>query len=107
MGGGTLSTIIFVLFTAILFVVNRPEDTSFDQQLSAHISIRCAWAPTCSPAHAVTDSNAADPELLKTAYKLASDLRERERGCGRATRRPRWSIVIRFRHRSEDRKTGP
>ena len=60
-------------------VVHRPEDKSFDQQLSAHTSIRCAWAPTCSPAHAITDSNAADPELLKTASKLASDLRERER----------------------------
>src|SRR6476619_5043036 len=76
---GTLSAIIMVLFAAILVVVYRPEDKSFDQQLSAHTSIRCAWAPTCSPAHAITDSNAADPELLKTASKLASDLRERER----------------------------
>jgi hypothetical protein len=44
------------------------EDKSFDQQLSVHTSIRCAWAPTCSPAHAITVSNAADPELLKTAF---------------------------------------
>ena len=90
---GTVSAVIFVLFTAILLVVNRPDDTSFDQQLSAHSSIRCAWAPTCSPAHAVADSNAADPELLKTAYKLASDLRERERGL--RTRHPQAEVVDR------------
>ena len=76
---GTLSTIVIVLFAAILVVVHRPVDKSFDRQLSAHTSIRCAWAPTCSPAHAITDSNAANPELLKTASKLALDLRERER----------------------------
>ena len=91
--GGTVSAVIFVLFTAILLVVNRPDDKSFDQQLSAHTSIRCAWAPTCSPAHAVADSNAADPELLKTAYKLASDLRERERGL--RTRHPQAEVVDR------------
>ena len=90
---GTVSAVIFVLFTAILLVVNWPDDTSFDQQLSAHSSIRCAWAPTCSPAHAVADSNAADPELLKTAYKLASDLRERERGL--RTRHPQAEVVDR------------
>ena len=90
---GTISAVIFVLFTAILVVVNRPDDKSFDQQLSAHTSIRCAWAPTCSPAHAVADSNAADPELLKTAYKLASDLRERERGL--RTRHPQAEVVDR------------
>ena len=72
---GTLSTIIIVLFAAILVVVHRPEDKSFDRQLSAHISIRCAWAPTCSPAHTITD-------------------------------RPRWWTVIRFRRRSEDRRSG-
>jgi len=76
---GTVSAIVMVLFAAILVVVHRPEDKSFDQQLTSHTSIRCAWAPTCSPAHAMTDSNAADPELLKTASTLASDLRERER----------------------------
>ena len=90
---GTLSTIVIVLFAAILVVVHRPEDKSFDRQLSAHISIRCAWAPTCSPAHAITDSNAANPELLKTASKLASDLRERERGL--RTRHPQAEVVDR------------
>ena len=90
---GTLSAVIIVLFTAILVVVHRPEDKSFDQQLSAHTSIRCAWAPTCSPAHGIADSNAADPELLKTAYKLASDLRERERGL--RTRHPQAEVVDR------------
>jgi len=39
-GAGTVSAVIFLLFTAILVVVNRPEDKSFDQQLSAHTSIR-------------------------------------------------------------------
>ena len=90
---GTLSTIIIVLFAAILVVVHRPEDKSFDRQLSAHTSIRCAWAPTCSPAHAITDSNAANPELLKTASKLASDLRERERAL--RTRHPQAEVVDR------------
>jgi hypothetical protein len=104
---GTLSAVIFVLFTAILVVVHRPEDKGFDQQLSAHTSIRCAWAPTCSPAHAIADSNAADPELLKTAYKLASDLRERERGLRTHHSQARSWIVFRFRRRSEGRKTDP
>ena len=90
---GTLSTIVIVLFAAILVVVHRPEDKSFDRQLSAHTSIRCAWAPTCSPAHAITDSNAANPELLKTASKLASDLRERERAL--RTRHPQAEVVDR------------
>ena len=56
-----------VVFTATLVIVPRMEDKSFDQQLSVHTSIRCAWAPTCSPAHAITVSNAADPGFLKTA----------------------------------------
>ena len=90
---GTLSAIVIVAFAAILVVVHRPEDKSFDQQLSSHTSIRCAWAPTCSPAHAITDSNAADPELLKTASKLASDLRERERDL--RTRHPQADVVNR------------
>ena len=59
---GTLSAVIFVLFAAILLVVHRPDDKSFDQQLSAHTSIRCAWAPTCSPAHAVADSKPPIPK---------------------------------------------
>jgi cellulose synthase/poly-beta-1,6-N-acetylglucosamine synthase-like glycosyltransferase/peptidoglycan/xylan/chitin deacetylase (PgdA/CDA1 family) len=90
---GTLSTIVIVLFAGILVIVHRPEDKSFDQRLSAHTSIRCAWAPTCSPAHAITDSNAANPELLKTASKLASDLREREHAL--RTRHPQAEVVDR------------
>jgi len=90
---GTLSAIVIVAFAAILIVVHRPEDKSFDQQLSAHTSIRCAWAPTCSPAHAIIDSSATEPELLKTAFKLASDLRESERGL--RTRHPQAEVVDR------------
>ena len=97
---GTLSTIVILLFAAILVVVHRPEDKSFDRQLSAHTSIRCAWAPTCSPAHAITDSNAAKPELLKQHPSLLPICGSGSVPCGRATRRPRWWIVIRFRHRS-------
>ena len=37
---GTLSTIVIVLFAAMLVIVHRPEDKSFDRQLSAHISMR-------------------------------------------------------------------
>ena len=88
---GTLSAIVIVAFAAILVVVHRPEDKGFDQLLSSHTSIRCAWAPTCSPAHAITDSNAADPELLKAASKLASNLRERELH----TRHPQAEVVNR------------
>ena len=40
---GTVGAIIFVVFTAILVIVPRTEDKSFDQQLSVHTSIRCAW----------------------------------------------------------------
>jgi cellulose synthase/poly-beta-1,6-N-acetylglucosamine synthase-like glycosyltransferase/peptidoglycan/xylan/chitin deacetylase (PgdA/CDA1 family)/spore germination protein YaaH len=91
---GTLSAVIFVLFAAILLVVHTPEeDKSFDRQLSAHTSIRCAWAPTCSPAHAVFDANAVAPELLKAASKLASDLREKERAL--RTRHPQAEVVNR------------
>ena len=90
---GTLSTIVIVLFAGILVIVHRPEDKSFDQRLDAHTSVRCAWAPTCSPAHAITDSNAANPELLTTASKLASDLREREHAL--RTRHPQAEVVDR------------
>jgi cellulose synthase/poly-beta-1,6-N-acetylglucosamine synthase-like glycosyltransferase/peptidoglycan/xylan/chitin deacetylase (PgdA/CDA1 family) len=90
---GTLSSIIIVLFATILVVVHPPEDSSFDRQLSAHSSIRCAWAATCSPAHAIFDKDAADPELLKTVSKLASDLRERERAL--RTHHPQAEVVNR------------
>jgi hypothetical protein len=40
------------------------------------VSIRCAWAPTCSPAHPIT--TASNPELLGSAVSLATELRQRE-----------------------------
>ena len=76
---GTLSAVVMVLFAAILVVVNRPEDKSFDDQLASHNSIRCAWAPTCSEAHALSATTPTDPALLKSANKLAGELRDKER----------------------------
>jgi cellulose synthase/poly-beta-1,6-N-acetylglucosamine synthase-like glycosyltransferase/peptidoglycan/xylan/chitin deacetylase (PgdA/CDA1 family)/spore germination protein YaaH len=76
---GALSALVMVVFAAILLIVHRPVDASFDQQLASHASIRCAWAPTCSAAHAITVTTAADPELLKSASMLAAELREKER----------------------------
>jgi peptidoglycan-N-acetylglucosamine deacetylase len=76
---GTFSALIMVGFFAILMVVHRPNDSSFDRRLTSHVSIRCAWAPTCSTAHGVTVATAADPELLKSASMLAAELREKER----------------------------
>jgi peptidoglycan-N-acetylglucosamine deacetylase len=77
---GTLSTIVLVVFAAILMTIRRPSvGDSFDQQVSPHMSIRCAWAPSCSPAHAITGTTAAHPELLSSASILAAQLREKER----------------------------
>jgi cellulose synthase/poly-beta-1,6-N-acetylglucosamine synthase-like glycosyltransferase/peptidoglycan/xylan/chitin deacetylase (PgdA/CDA1 family)/spore germination protein YaaH len=73
---GVLSGVILTLFIAILSTVNRP-DTAHSTE--AHASIRCAWAPTCSAAHGLTITTAADPEALRTASKLAAELREQER----------------------------
>jgi peptidoglycan-N-acetylglucosamine deacetylase len=76
---GALSMLVIVVFTATLMIVHRPADGGFSQQAASHISIRCAWAPTCSAAHALTSTTAADPELLKRAVKLAAELRDKER----------------------------
>ena len=76
---GALSASIMVGFFAILMIVHRPGNDSFDQQLRSHASIRCAWAPTCSAAHGITVTTAADPELLKSASMLAAELRGKER----------------------------
>jgi peptidoglycan-N-acetylglucosamine deacetylase len=76
---GTFSALITVLFIATLMVVHRPAAMSPDPA-SPHASIRCAWAPTCSATHALTVTAAADPELLKSAVKLAAELRDKERG---------------------------
>ncbi len=77
--GGTLSALVTVLFFATLMVAHRPGAASLDPAL-AHGSIRCAWAPTCSATHALAVTAPADPELLKSANKLAAELREKERG---------------------------
>src|SRR4029077_9708500 len=76
---GALSALIVVGFFAILMIVHRPGKDSFDQQLTSHASIRCAWAPTCSAAHGITVTTAADPELLTPVSMPAAELREKER----------------------------
>jgi cellulose synthase/poly-beta-1,6-N-acetylglucosamine synthase-like glycosyltransferase/peptidoglycan/xylan/chitin deacetylase (PgdA/CDA1 family) len=88
---GTLSAFVTVLFIATLMVVHRPSVGS--EGGGDRISIRCAWAPTCSTAHALTVTTAADPELLKAANKLAAELREKERGL--RSRRPQAETVER------------
>jgi hypothetical protein len=85
-GMGTLSALIIITFAAILLVVHRPGNDTFDEQFSPHVSIRCAWAPTCSAAHGIAVTTAADPEMLKSASMLAAELRERERELWIATR---------------------
>jgi len=89
----TLSALVMTVFVAILLIVHRPGADSFEEQLASHASIRCAWAPTCSPAHAITVTTAADPELLKSAANLAAELREKEREL--STRRPQAEVVDR------------
>jgi peptidoglycan-N-acetylglucosamine deacetylase len=74
---GAISALVTVLFMATLMVVDqrgveRPNPTA------PRPSIRCAWEPTCSAAHAVNVAT-ADPERLKTAANLAADLRKEER----------------------------
>ena len=74
---GTVGVVVMTLFVATLLIVHRPiaEEAAAD----AHVSIRCAWAPTCSAAHGITISNAADPEALRSAARLAAELRDTER----------------------------
>ncbi len=74
---GTVGLVVMTLFVATLLIVHRPnaEEAAAD----AHVSIRCAWAPTCSAAHGVTITNAADPEALRSAARLAAELRDTER----------------------------
>ena len=74
----TLSAAVVVVFVAILMIVHRPIGDGFDR-LASHASIRCAWAPTCSAGHGITVTSAVDPELLRSASSLASELREQER----------------------------
>ena len=89
---GAFSALVVVAFAAILVIVHRPVN---DSLLSAHGSIRCAWAPNCSTTHAVNVTAGADPVLLKAANKLAAELRDKERDlrarspqAGIAERRP-------------------
>src|SRR5262249_51138745 len=74
---GTISALIAGLFVATLMVVDTPERRP--DPAMPHPSLRCAWEPTCAPAHALKIAAVADRELLKTAAKLAADLREKER----------------------------
>src|ERR1700674_4622537 len=85
---GMLSTLVIVAFVALFVIVDRPIEQRFAE--AARPSIRCAWAPTCSPAHALSTTTAVHPELLKTAAKLAEELRDKEREL-RAHHPPRVS----------------
>jgi cellulose synthase/poly-beta-1,6-N-acetylglucosamine synthase-like glycosyltransferase/peptidoglycan/xylan/chitin deacetylase (PgdA/CDA1 family) len=89
---GTLSALVTVLFIATLMVAHRPGVERADPG-APRPSIRCAWAPTCAAAHALNTTLAADPELLKQAKKLATELREKERGL--RGRRPQAEVIDR------------
>jgi cellulose synthase/poly-beta-1,6-N-acetylglucosamine synthase-like glycosyltransferase/peptidoglycan/xylan/chitin deacetylase (PgdA/CDA1 family) len=90
-GVGTLSALVMTVFVAILMLVDRPIADSFDE-LASHPSIRCAWAPTCSAAHGITVSTAADP-ASRTASSLAAEVREQERSL--VTRHPQAQVIDR------------
>ena len=89
---GTISALVIGLFMATLVVVDQP-DVGRPTLSTQHSSIRCAWAPTCSPAHGLNISKAADSELLKTAANLAANLRKEERAL--RTRHPQAEVVDR------------
>jgi peptidoglycan-N-acetylglucosamine deacetylase len=89
---GTISTLVIVLFIATLMVVDRPGVERPDPR-APHPSIRCAWEPTCSPAHALNIPTAAAPGLLKIAANLAADLRREERAL--RTRHPQAQVADR------------
>ena len=90
---GTLSAVVFVMFAVTLIVVHRPGNDGFDAQVSPHVPIRCAWAPTCSAGHGITVTTGADPEMLKSASMLAAELREQEREL--VPRHPQAEVVNR------------
>ena len=73
---GTLSAFVLTTFVATLLIVHRP---AAEPAADSHVSIRCAWAPTCSTAHGLSVPTAADPEALRSATRLAAELREDER----------------------------
>jgi cellulose synthase/poly-beta-1,6-N-acetylglucosamine synthase-like glycosyltransferase/peptidoglycan/xylan/chitin deacetylase (PgdA/CDA1 family) len=86
---GTLSLVVMTAFVATLLTVHRP---AVEQGPIAHASIRCAWEPTCSTAHGLSVATAADPEALRSATRLAAELREDERDLHH---RPQASVVER------------
>jgi cellulose synthase/poly-beta-1,6-N-acetylglucosamine synthase-like glycosyltransferase/peptidoglycan/xylan/chitin deacetylase (PgdA/CDA1 family) len=73
---GTVFAFVMTAFVATLLIVHRP---AAEEGADTHVSIRCAWAPTCSAAHGITITNAADPEALRSAARLAAELRDTER----------------------------
>ncbi len=81
---GTISAVVFVAFGATLMVVHHPASAALD---ASQVSIRCAWAPTCSAAHALYVTG-GDSEALKAAAGVAAELREKERALHVAGRRP-------------------
>src|ERR671936_261127 len=74
---GTVFAFVMTAFIATLVIVHRPE--AEPSGADAHVSIRCAWAPSCTPAHGVPVTTAADPEALRSATALAAELRVKER----------------------------
>ena len=89
---GTISALVFGLFMTTLVVVDQPGMERPDPS-TPHPSIRCAWQPTCLPAHALNVTKAADSELLKAAANLAANLRKEERAL--RARHPQAEVVDR------------
>ncbi|MFZ2017252.1 MAG: glycosyl hydrolase family 18 protein, partial [Methyloceanibacter sp.] len=73
---GALGAFVLTAFVATLLIVHRP---AAEPAADSHVSIRCAWAPSCSNAHGLSVPTAADPEALRSATRLAAELREDER----------------------------
>jgi cellulose synthase/poly-beta-1,6-N-acetylglucosamine synthase-like glycosyltransferase/peptidoglycan/xylan/chitin deacetylase (PgdA/CDA1 family)/spore germination protein YaaH len=73
---GTICSLALIVFATTLVVVDQPSAGTGNS--SATQSIRCAWVPNCARAHAVT-AVTTNPELLRSANRLAAELREKER----------------------------
>src|SRR5262245_39863632 len=89
---GTISALVIGLFMATLAVVDQPGMERPDSS-TQHPSIRCAWQPTCLPAHALNVAKAAHSELLKAAANLAANLRKEQRAL--RTTPPQAEVVNR------------
>lgn len=74
---GTVSAFVMTAFVATLVIVHKPA--AEPNAAETHPSIRCAWAPSCTTAHGLSITTAADPEALRSAARLAEELREQER----------------------------